>query len=122
MAWSLFDRQGSGAIAGAVDWLQGTLLGSVATAIAVLAVALVGYGMMRGHFSSRRMLRVVLGCFLLFNSGMIARGLLQVRSEQPNLAGSRPSAVTTPIAQPPVRPAQTSGNPFDPYSAYRSPS
>ncbi len=43
------DPAGSGPIAGAVDWLQGTLLGNVATAVAVIAVAAVGFMMLSGR-------------------------------------------------------------------------
>jgi type IV secretion system protein VirB3 len=37
-----FDPQGSGPILNAVNWLQGTLLGNVATALAVIAVGATG--------------------------------------------------------------------------------
>lgn len=36
------DPQGSGVIAGAVNWLTGTLLGNVATGLAILAIAIIG--------------------------------------------------------------------------------
>lgn len=36
------DPQGSGVILGAARWIQGALLGSVATVVAVIAVAVVG--------------------------------------------------------------------------------
>lgn len=38
----LADPQGSGPIVFAVQWLQGTLLGTVATVVAVIAIACVG--------------------------------------------------------------------------------
>jgi type IV secretion system protein VirB2 len=37
----LADPQGSGPIISAVQWLQGTLLGTVATVVAVIALALI---------------------------------------------------------------------------------
>lgn len=37
------DPQGSGPIVAALAWLQGTLMGNVATAVAVMAVAAVGF-------------------------------------------------------------------------------
>jgi type IV secretory pathway VirB2 component (pilin) len=43
------DPAGSGPIIGAVEWLQGTLLGNVATAVAVIAVAAVGFMMLTGE-------------------------------------------------------------------------
>ena len=43
------DPAGSGAIVGALGWMQGTLLGNVATAVAVIAVASVGLLMLTGR-------------------------------------------------------------------------
>ena len=48
-----FDPPGSNVILNAVDWLQGTLLGNVATAVAVIAVASVGYMMLTGRMNWR---------------------------------------------------------------------
>ena len=47
------DPQGSGVLLGAVTWLQGTLLGTVATVVAVIAVAMVGFGMLTGRINWR---------------------------------------------------------------------
>jgi type IV secretion system protein VirB2 len=47
------DPQGSGPIVAALMWLQGTLLGNVATAIAVIAVAMVGFMMLTGRMNWR---------------------------------------------------------------------
>ncbi|KAJ8138877.1 hypothetical protein OY671_007911, partial [Metschnikowia pulcherrima] len=38
------DPQGSGVSVSAVNWMQGTSLGTVATVVAVIAVAAVGFG------------------------------------------------------------------------------
>jgi hypothetical protein len=42
---------GSGVIVSAVNWLQGTLLGTVATVVAVIAVAAVGLMMLTGRIN-----------------------------------------------------------------------
>jgi type IV secretion system protein VirB2 len=42
------DPAGSGAVVGAVRWVQGTLLGTVATVAAIVAVAGVGFLMLSG--------------------------------------------------------------------------
>ena len=63
------------AIPTAVEWALGTLLGSVATGVAVLAVAFLGFGMLFGHLDWRTGARVVLGIFILFAAPMIAREL-----------------------------------------------
>lgn len=47
------DPQGSGPIVAALGWLQGTLLGNVATAVAVMAVAAVGFMMLTGRLNWR---------------------------------------------------------------------
>jgi len=55
------DPAGSGPIVAALAWLQGTLLGTVATAVAVMAVAAVGFMMLTGAallFMHIRRLRV----------------------------------------------------------------
>lgn len=64
------------AIPAAVDWAVGALLGSVATGVAVLAVAFLGFGMLFGHLDWRTGARVVLGIFILFGAPMIARELM----------------------------------------------
>jgi len=47
------DPSGSGAIVGALHWIQGTLLGTVATVTAVIAAAIVGYMMLSGRLNWR---------------------------------------------------------------------
>ncbi len=76
MAQSAFaDPAGSGPIAGAVHWLQGTLLGSVATVVAVIAVASVGFMMLTGRMNWRYGATVILGCFILFGAASIVGGI-----------------------------------------------
>ena len=76
-AWAqeLADPQGSGAIVGAVRWLQGTLLGTVATVVAVIAVAAVGLLMLTGRINWRYGATVILGCFILFGAASIVAGI-----------------------------------------------
>ncbi len=69
------DPQGSGAIVGAVNWLQGTLLGTVATTVAVIAVATVGLLMLTGRLNWRYGVTVVVGCFILFGAASIVGGI-----------------------------------------------
>jgi type IV secretion system protein VirB2 len=69
------DPQGSGAIIGAVHWLEGTLLGTVATVAAVIAVAVVGFMMLTGRIDWRRGAIVILGCFVLFGATSIVAGI-----------------------------------------------
>lgn len=71
----LADPQGSGPIVGAVQWLQGTLLGTVATVVAVIAVACVGLLMLTGRINWRHGAVVILGCFILFGAVSIVAGI-----------------------------------------------
>ncbi len=69
------DPQGSGPIVAALGWLQGTLLGNVATAVAVMAVAAVGFMMLTGRMNWRFGATVVIGIFILFGAGTIVAGI-----------------------------------------------
>jgi type IV secretion system protein VirB2 len=69
------DPQGSGPIVNALHWLQGTLLGNVATAVAVIAVAMVGFMMLTGRLNWRFGATVIIGCFILFGAGAIVSGI-----------------------------------------------
>jgi type IV secretion system protein VirB2 len=69
------DPRGSGVIIGAARWLQGTLLGTVATVAAVIAVAIVGLLMLSGRINWRHGAIVILGCFILFGAASIVGGI-----------------------------------------------
>lgn len=69
------DPAGSGPIVAAVRWLQGTLLGTIATVAAVIAVASVGLLMLTGRINWRYGATVILGCFILFGAASIVGGI-----------------------------------------------
>lgn len=69
------DPQGSGPILAALMWMQGTLLGNVATAVAVMAVAAVGFMMLTGRMNWRFGATVIIGCFILFGAASIVAGI-----------------------------------------------
>lgn len=69
------DPAGSGPIVAALSWLQGTLMGNVATAVAVIAVAMVGFMMLTGRMNWRFGVTVILGCFILFGAASIVAGI-----------------------------------------------
>ena len=71
------DPAGSGPIVAALGWLQGTLLGNVATAVAVMAVAACGFMMLTGRLNWRFGATVILGTFILSGAASIVAGIQQ---------------------------------------------
>jgi type IV secretion system protein VirB2 len=74
-AQGLADPAGSGVLVSAVRWLQGTLLGTVATVVAVIAVAAIGFMMLTGRMNWRYGATVIIGCFILFGAASIVAGI-----------------------------------------------
>ena len=71
----LAHRDAAGPIVAALAWIQGTLLGNVATAVAVMAVAAVGFMMLTGRMNWRFGATVIVGCFVLFGAASIVSGI-----------------------------------------------
>jgi type IV secretion system protein VirB2 len=71
------DPAGSGAIDGALYWIQGTIMGTVATVAAVISIASVGFMMLSGRMNWRHGITVILGCFILFGAASIVAGIRQ---------------------------------------------
>ena len=69
------DPYGGNSIVAAVAWLQGTLLGTIATVTATISVASIGFMMLSGRFPVRRGATAILGCFILFGALPIAAGI-----------------------------------------------
>ena len=69
------DPAGSGPINNALLWLQGTLLGTVATTVAVMAVAAIGFMMLTGRMNWRFGATVIVGVFILFGATTIVAGI-----------------------------------------------
>ena len=77
----------------ASEWVQVTLLGSLATAVAVIAVATVGLLLLTGRVNLKRGLMVIVGCFILFGASSIANGLRGAASSVTNASGESIGAV-----------------------------
>ncbi len=71
------DPAGSNPIVGSLGWMQGTLLGTVATVAAVIAIAATGFMMLTGRLNWRHGATVILGCFVVFGAGAIVAGIKQ---------------------------------------------
>jgi type IV secretion system protein VirB2 len=78
LAQTVGDPQGSSPLLAALQWVQGTLLGNIATTAAVIAVAVVGYMMLIGRIEWRRGIMVVVGAFVIFGAVSIVAGIRQV--------------------------------------------
>ena len=73
--YTVGDPAGSGVLVSAVRWLQGTLPGTVATAVALIAAAAVGFMMLTGRINWRYGATVIIGCFILFGAASIVAGI-----------------------------------------------
>jgi len=111
---SLADPNGGQALIAAARWLQDALLGTVATTLAVLAVAGIGFLLLTGRLHLRRGSSVLLGCFLLFGAPVIAAGLLGDREETVVTVPAPPVASPTPLPRP--MPLASPSAVFDPYA------
>jgi len=107
---------GSSVLVAAISWLQDLLLGTVATSIAVIAIAAIGFGMLTGRVNIRHGATVVLGCFILFGASTIVSGLRYAAS---GVGGDTAPPVVVVAPPPPPPPhVQSSGvpAPYDPYA------
>lgn len=92
------------------------MLGTVATSVAVICIAGVGYQFLTGRIPTRRAATVILGCFILFGAGSIAAALAALGDAQPVTREVEPEAPPPPIVTaPPHPPSREAPNPFDPY-------
>lgn len=99
---SLSDAPASSSLLGAVSWLQGVVLGPVATAIAVIAVAWIGMLMLLGRLDVRRGLAVIAGCFVLSGASAIANGIRGAVGGADVAAANVPRALAPPPQVPPL--------------------
>lgn len=94
-----------------VDWVRSILLGTIGTAIAVLAVSAVGVSMLTGRVPVKRGMSVVVGCFVLFSAGSIADALVAGAR-----GSSEPDAQEAVPAPPRYTPSLPKAAPYDPYA------
>lgn len=59
------------ALLAAIDWLVSLAQGSIATSIAIIAVAALGLMMLTGRLKLKQAARVIFGCFVLFGASVI---------------------------------------------------
>lgn len=104
---------GPSPLVGAASWVEQLLTGTVATTVAVIAVAWLGYLTLSGRIDLRRALTILLGCFILFGAPVIAQGVLRLTE-----AGGGPlaSVVAAPVASFPTPLASAAPATVDPYA------
>jgi type IV secretory pathway VirB2 component (pilin) len=113
---SLADASPTEVLAPALHWVEGALSGSLATGIAIIAVASIGFGMLSGRISVRRGGTILLGCFILFGASSLARGIRAFLGEQAATI-SPPRQPNAPIFQRSDAPSkQANESPYDPYA------
>ena len=108
-SYSLADPPGSSVLVAAVHWLEGTLLGTVATTVAIIAIASIGLMMLSGRINLRYGATVILGCFILFGASSIVAGIQAMGGA----VGAEAYAYSPP--PPPPTPTPPPVNP-DPYA------
>jgi hypothetical protein len=97
----------------AVQWVEGTLLGTLATSVAVICVAAVGLMMLSGRIDVRRAASIFLGCFILFGAPTIAAALHALAGgDGPAPAASEPAYVPPPYVPPPPPPPPRNPDPY----------
>jgi type IV secretory pathway VirB2 component (pilin) len=105
------NQSSTGVLTSAVEWIAGLLLGPLSTALAVLAVALLGFIMLSGRLPVRRGASAIIGCFILFSAGAIASGLLAATSRVGD--GGRVAAAAS---EPAYTPSVAKREAYDPFS------
>jgi type IV secretion system protein VirB2 len=110
---SLFDAPPRPVLGAASDWTAGVLGGTLATALCVIAVAILGLLLLSGRLRVRRSVEVVLGCFLLLDAGVLAAQLRQLAGDASGAthAGTAQVILPAPEQTPPLPPAN-----YDPYA------
>jgi type IV secretory pathway VirB2 component (pilin) len=111
---TLLDPPGSHPLAAAIGWLQGTLLGTVATTLAVIAVAAVGMMMLTGRINLRRGASVVFGCFILFGASSIAGGIQSAVAAADFGSAPLPALYQPPVEAPPPAAVESPPTPAKP--------
>ncbi|MEG3152397.1 TrbC/VirB2 family protein [Sphingomonas sp. ZT3P38] len=106
---------GTGTLVTAVGWVQQVLLGSAATAIAIIAVASVGFMALSGRIDLRQSVTVIIGCFILFGAPSVVAGLQAAIAGGAGEVARSVAPPPAPVFQPPPR-QPFEAQPYDPYS------
>ncbi|MGK6321314.1 TrbC/VirB2 family protein [Sphingomonas sp. DT-204] len=97
------------ALGSAAESAARLLTGSLATSIAIICVAIIGYMTLTGRLPVRRGVTVIIGCFILFGAGTLSRAFLAVARqapvrEVPSMPVFTPSTAIAPLPKVPYDP------------------
>ena len=100
----------------ATEWLVALATGPLATSVAAIAIAFVGFAMLTGRINWRRGGITIAGCFILFGAPAIAQALI-------GLSATGPSEIVVAgkynPAPPPAPPAPDAQDPYSGASIIR---
>ncbi|WP_183129178.1 TrbC/VirB2 family protein [Sphingomonas sp. PP-F2F-G114-C0414] len=103
----------SPALVQAVNWIDQLVVGPLAVSLAVIAVAITGLLMLRGHVPLEAAFRIVIGCFIIFGAPGIALGIMSAARNVTAPEVVSPSPNIAPITKPPAT--------YDPYAGAATP-
>lgn len=106
-----FAPQDSEPLSHAAGWLVTLITGELSLPLCTLAVAFIGFMILRGRLELRRSAAVVLGCFVLLGAPTIAGAFLRFGEAAARSAGSGSNADANLGDRSPVPPAD-----YDPYA------
>ena len=95
----------------ALSWMCELLSGTAATAVAIIAVALIGVRMLSGMTALQRGTTAILGCFVVFSASTIAQEIVATTT-LPTMV-SEVAIADDPM---PAQPSSPAYLPFDPYA------
>ncbi len=113
---SLSDPAQGSVLVSAAKWVEGVLTGSIATVIASLAIAFLGFAMLSGRIDVKRGMTVLLGCFILFGASAIAKGLKDFANGEQSLATQQNVPPPPAFPKPPATAEPKPNSGYDPYA------
>ena len=101
----------------AVNWLVVLLTGAAAVSITTLAVAAIGFSLLKGRVRYERFGRVILGCFVIFGAATIASASSALFGSEDALGLQQ----TIPVAPPEFQTDETIEGAYQPYPGAANP-
>ena len=116
---SLLEPPGQSVLARTMLWVEDLAFGSIATAVAILTVAMVGVMLLTGRLDLRRGTTVILGCFILFGARSISLAF-QADPVDPSVAMPA-TMIAGPVPSTVAVSPQAFTRTYDPYAGAATP-